>query len=132
MPKETQKMVWPTIALLKKKFFRLVYHPIFPVITVFGNLLILSSATAMYFVEKDINPKINSMLDTIWWAVATVTTVGYGDVSPMTVPGKIIGLILMVLGTALFWSYTALFANALITDEIEEFETEMMTRKNKF
>ncbi|CAN5490728.1 hypothetical protein BH10BDE1_BH10BDE1_23110 [soil metagenome] len=86
----------------------------------------------MYFVERDINPKINSMLDTIWWAVATVTTVGYGDVSPMTVPGKIIGLILMVLGTALFWSYTALFANALITDEIEEFETEMMTHKKNF
>ena len=39
--------------------------------------------------------------DSIWWAIATVTTVGYGDVVPVTVPGRVLGSLLMVVGTLL-------------------------------
>ncbi len=119
------------VRLIRKKFWRLVSNPIFPVLTVLGNLLITIGAVGLYFLERDVNPTIGSLLDTIWWAVATVTTVGYGDISPVTAYGKIIGLVLMILGTALFWSYTALFADALISDEMDDLEGEIKSLEKK-
>jgi voltage-gated potassium channel len=90
------------------------------VLTVVGNSLIAIASALLYHFEHGINPKINSLLDTVWWAVATVTTVGYGDVSPITNIGKIIGIFMMIVGTALFWSYTALFAGAIMSEEAKE------------
>ncbi|MCA9373362.1 two pore domain potassium channel family protein [Candidatus Woesebacteria bacterium] len=47
---------------------------------------------------------ITTFFDGFWWAITTVTTVGYGDAVPVTVPGKSIGMILQVIGVALFGS----------------------------
>lgn len=113
------------LILLKAR--RLFTNPIFPLLTVAGNFLILAGAGALYYLEHGRNPKIETFLDTIWWAVATVTTVGYGDISPITPYGKIIGIVLMILGTALFWSFTALFADAVLTQEITDLEDELRT-----
>ncbi|MES3037699.1 MAG: potassium channel family protein [Bdellovibrionota bacterium] len=122
---------WPTYGFIKKKAIRLISHPVFPLLTVFGNLLIAFGALGLYYLEKDHNPNIHSLLDTLWWAISTVTTVGYGDVSPITPTGKVVGIILMIIGTALFWSYTALFADALISEELEDFESEMRSIEKK-
>ena len=97
---------------------RLFVNPVFLALTIFGNLLIVTGALSLYICERGQNKAITSLLDTIWWAVATVTTVGYGDVSPVTPLGRVIGIVLMIVGTALFWSYTALFAEAIATDEL--------------
>jgi voltage-gated potassium channel len=88
---------------------------------------ILAGTIGLYLLEHGINPKIHSLLDTLWWAVATVTTVGYGDINPITPLGKILGIIMMFLGTAFFWSFTAFFAGALISAEIGDVEAEMKT-----
>ncbi len=120
--KPTAERTWRLIA---RKAWRLVSNPIFPVLTVAGNLLIAAGATGLYYFEHGINPTVQTPLDALWWAVSTVSTVGYGDVSPITPHGRIAGIILMLLGTALFWSYTALFADALLSDEISDLETEM-------
>lgn len=119
------KLKWPSAKFLKKKAWRLIGHPVFVVLTICGNLLIALGAFGLYITERGINRNVNTILDTIWWAVATVTTVGYGDVSPVTPAGKIIGIVLMILGTAMFWSYTALFADTLMSDEFEDFEDEL-------
>lgn len=114
-----------TWKLIGRKAWRLISNPIFPVLTVTGNFLIAAGASALYFFEHEINPTIKSPLDAIWWAVSTVSTVGYGDVTPITPHGRIAGIILMILGTALFWSYTALFADALLSDEMDDLESEL-------
>jgi voltage-gated potassium channel len=98
----------------------LMRQPVFIVLTIVGNSLIIISSALLYKFEHGINPRIQTWLDTIWWAVATVTTVGYGDVSPITTKGKIVGIFMMIVGTALFWSYTAMFAGAIMQSETEE------------
>ena len=123
--RRNRKLKWPTPRFLKKKAWRLISHPIFLFLTVCGNLLIATGATALYFAERETNPQIKTLLDTVWWADSTVTTVGYGDIIPTTPLGKVIGIILMIFGTALFWSYTALFAEALVSDEIDDFASEL-------
>lgn len=97
---------------------RLVISVPFLTLSFFGNAVVSFFALAIYFVEKDINPKINSLLDAFWWSFATTTTVGYGDIIPVTDAGKIIGILLMLIGVAIFGVYTALFARAVLDDEI--------------
>lgn len=61
--------------------------------------VILVSAGLLYVCEHNEQPdKFGSIPEAMWWSVATVTTVGYGDVVPVTIPGRIIGAITMVTG----------------------------------
>jgi voltage-gated potassium channel len=66
-----------------------------------GMLLIIASS-AMYWVEHRFNPGFNSIPATMWWGVATLTTVGYGDVTPITPQGKLLGGFVALLGVGLF------------------------------
>lgn len=97
---------------------QLVVSVPFITLSFFGNAIVSFFAITIYFVEKDVNPKINSLIDAFWWSFATTTTVGYGDITPITDLGKIIGMLLMLIGVAIFGIYTALFARAILDDEI--------------
>jgi len=103
----------------------LVQHPIFGILTVIGNGTIALAALLFYHLEHGSNPKVDSYLDALWWAVATVTTVGYGDILPQSVPGKILGMIMMILGSAIFCSFTALFASVLLRPDFIAVEKEL-------
>jgi len=60
---------------------------------------VIFAATAIHFIEGDAQPdKFGSVPDSAWWAIATLTTVGYGDVVPITPMGKAFGAIVMVTG----------------------------------
>lgn len=104
---------------------RLFKQPSFYMITIIGNAFVAGAAGVLYHFEHGVNEKITSFLDALWWAVATVTTVGYGDISPVTVEGKVLGILLMLLGTGLFATYTALFAGALLSADYQLFNREI-------
>jgi voltage-gated potassium channel len=73
------------------------------VMTVFMTaIMLILSASIMYHIENAVQPEqFSNIPETIWWAVATLTTVGYGDVYPVTVAGKILGGIIAILGIGL-------------------------------
>ena len=61
-------------------------------------LITIVAGSIMYVVESPVNEGFNSIPHSVYWAVVTVTTVGYGDISPMTALGKIVASMLMLLG----------------------------------
>ncbi|MBL1419755.1 MAG: ion transporter [Alphaproteobacteria bacterium] len=65
--------------------------------------LILFSSTLMYLIEQDAQPeKFGSIPMAAWWAVSTLTTIGYGDAVPITAFGKVVGGVFMMLGLGMF------------------------------
>ena len=74
-------------------------------------VLLLFASTAIYFLERDAQPdKFGSVPAAAWWALATLTTVGYGDVVPITPLGKLLGGIVMLLGVGMIALPVAIIA----------------------
>ena len=74
--------------------------------------LLLVSSTAMFLAERNIQPeKYGDIPSTMWWAVVTLSTVGYGDVTPVTVLGKIIAGFTMAMGIMFFALPVGIIAN---------------------
>jgi len=70
---------------------------------IFLFFLLIISSTLMYFIENEKQPdKFSSIPAAMWWSVATLTTVGYGDVCPVTGLGKIMASIISILGIGMF------------------------------
>lgn len=77
-------------------------------------LMIIFSSIAILQFEKDVNSNIKSAEDAIWWSYVTITTVGYGDLYPVTTEGRIIGAMLMTAGVGIFGTFTALVSSWFI------------------
>jgi voltage-gated potassium channel len=66
-------------------------------------VLLLFSSTAIYFLERDGQPEVfGSIPASAWWAISTLTTVGYGDAVPATPWGRVVGGVVMLLGVGMF------------------------------
>jgi voltage-gated potassium channel len=65
-------------------------------------LVVLIFAGLEFFVEHGTNANFSNYKDAIWWSFATITTVGYGDLSPQTDLGRVIAVVLMFLGILLY------------------------------
>lgn len=91
------KLLWQTLRAPTVAFF-----------VVAGNFFLLVAIAFFYQFEKNVNAQVDSWLDALWWGVSTITTVGYGDIVPVTMQGRIIGLFLMLSGVLFFIGSTAL------------------------
>lgn len=72
--------------------------------------------TMMYSFESDKNPAFDSILTGIYWAVVTITTVGYGDVTPVTVGGRFLAVLVMLLGYSIIAVPTGIVAGETINE----------------
>ena len=75
------------------------------------------AATGLYLAEVGVNPNIDDPTDALWWAVVTLTTVGYGDVFPVTPEGRLAGAGLMIVGITLFAAVTATITSGIIKSQ---------------
>jgi len=74
--------------------------------------VIMAGALVMYYAER--GHSINSVQDAIWWAVVTITTVGYGDISPVTGLGKFVAILLMIAGVGVLGAFTGTVASIIL------------------
>lgn len=102
----TLKMIWDVIREKKSEF----------VMTFFVSILmLLVSAFLMYYVENPAQPdKFRNIFSSLWWAVATLTPLGYGDVAPITTPGKFISAIMAIVGIGLIALPTGIISAGFI------------------
>lgn len=83
------------------------------------GVLMLIASILMYYVEHDAQPDVfENAFSGLWWAIATLTTVGYGDIYPITIAGKIISAFIAVLGIGLVAVPTGIIS-AGFSEEIE-------------
>jgi voltage-gated potassium channel len=71
----------------------------------------------LYAAENGVNEAVASPLDALWWGIVTLTTVGYGDVFPVTAEGRIAASILMLLGIGLFSAMTATLTSFMLSSD---------------
>jgi voltage-gated potassium channel len=102
--------MWELISELRS----LLLSPFFYFLTLLGNGFIFICGFLFYHLERDVNPGVHKYLDAIWWSYTTATTTGYGNITPVTDAGKILSIILMITGLALFATFTALFAETIL------------------
>ncbi|HQR66229.1 MAG TPA: ion transporter [Thermoanaerobaculia bacterium] len=78
--------------------------------TLISFLLVVVSSVSILHVETDPNSNIKTAEDAVWWAMTTITTVGYGDRVPVTSEGRFIGGVLMFAGVGLFATFSGFVA----------------------
>ena len=95
--------------------FTTMRDEIFMFLSVTGLLIFMAAFGAFHF-EHDAQPEAFShMGDALWWAVATLTTVGYGDVYPITIGGKIMTAVVVLCGLGIVAAPAGIVASAMAT-----------------
>jgi voltage-gated potassium channel len=74
----------------------------------------------MYIIEGPYNSDFNTIPDAIYWAIVTLTTVGYGDVVPVTILGKMISSLIMILGYGIIAVPTGIVSSEITKERINK------------
>ena len=87
------------------------------IIFIFATCIVLYlSSVGIFFFENAIQPdKFSSVFHSLWWAIVTLTTVGYGDIYPLTLGGRIFTFFILILGLGVVGIPAGLIASALTT-----------------
>ena len=108
-------------------------HKSFHYVALVTVVVIGLGAIGIFAVERGQNNNIQSIGDALWWAVVTTTTVGYGDVSPVTAEGRLIAVALMVVGIGFIGVFTATITSFFLepsrgTEEQRALDDERLAR----
>ena len=88
-------------------------------LVVFLGLFILefTGLLELHFEEDAPGANITTGGDALWWGYVTATTVGYGDQYPVTTGGRIVGIVMLTVGVALFATFSGFLANAFLSSK---------------
>jgi voltage-gated potassium channel len=79
-------------------------------------IILIIASFLMYFIEGSVQPaKFDNIFSSFWWALATLTTVGYGDIYPITTMGKIIGAMVSLLGIGIVALPTGIISSGFVS-----------------
>ena len=92
-------------------------------------LLILFFIAIFGFVFFITEPDVKSFQDGLWWALVTITTVGYGDITPLTSLGRLVATALMFLGLGLIASLTAIISVKFIQNFVDHHTNDDVLEK---
>jgi voltage-gated potassium channel len=91
-------------------------------LTVIFFIAVISSVGSFIFysIELEQNPYFDSFGEALWWVMVSITTVGYGDIVPVTPYGRILATLIIFTGVALFSMFTALVSSVFVTQKLKE------------
>ena len=105
--------------MLVRHLFRNRAKGTFFTVAMITFVIIIASSIVMLNCEKVPGSNIKTAGDALWWAVVTVTTVGYGNYYPVTIEGRIVAAILMIAGVGLFGTFTAYISSYFVDNSLE-------------
>ena len=82
--------------------------------------ILFCGALALYLLEHPFNKSLGSLGDALYWAVISMTTTGYGDITPITPAGRVVAILVVVSGLLLFSMVTATIASVFVEKKIRE------------
>ena len=95
-------------------------------LVILSLMLVYLAACGIHYFERDVQPEaFGSIIDSMWWAVVTLTTVGYGDVYPETGGGKVFTALVTLIGVGLIAIPSGLLASALTEARVERQREEV-------
>ena len=95
------------------------------------TIAMLVASTGIYMFEKDAQPdKFGSIPEAMWWAIATLTTIGYGDVTPVTGMGKFFGSIIAIIGIGVVALPSGILASGF-TDQLKRRQSQYESELSK-
>lgn len=100
------------LGLYRKRFFQMA--------AVMLLIVFMCSFAVFYFEHGKAEANIHSFWDGIWWTIVTIGTVGYGDKYPISIAGRIVGLLLIFSGVGLMSLFTATIASVFVERKIKE------------
>jgi voltage-gated potassium channel len=95
------------------------HHSLFRVLIAVAGTIFLGAWLVLLFEEQAKGSNIHDYPDALWWAIVTVTTVGYGDRFPITEGGRIVAVVLMLVGIGLIGVLTATVASVFIKEHTD-------------
>ncbi len=110
---------------LDRRFKNLFRNPFFWTLTLMGNGSMLGGSLLLWTFEAASYGGRVGFFDCVLWSAGMVTTIGYGDMTPQTIPGKATVLCLMLFGTLFMWSYMAFLVTGLIAPELASLERDV-------
>ena len=93
-------------------------------------ILIIEAGSFLVLQAESTSPSANILTagDAMWWAYVTITTVGYGDRFPVTSTGRLVGIVVMTTGVAVFATFAGLISSKLLTPPAKEEESPEQTQ----
>jgi len=93
--------------------------------------IVVTAGIAIYIFEENHNNNINSLFDAIYWALITITSVGYGDISPVTSEGRVVSMLIIISGIAMISFVTSVIVSAFSEKLSELKEGRIVEELNK-
>ena len=117
------------------KFIDVIADRKFELITLFALLIfvVFIGGIAIYILEEHKNDNINTLFDALYWSFTTITTVGYGDITPATAAGKSVSFVIVILGITMISFATSVIVSAF-SEKLNEIKEDRVTehiRKNE-
>ncbi len=93
--------------------------------------IVLTAGISIYVFEEKLNPNINSLFDALYWALVTISSVGYGDISPVTHEGRIVSMMIIISGIAMISFVTSVIVSSFSEKLTELKENRIIEEINK-
>jgi voltage-gated potassium channel len=110
-PKSFQSLRTLFFVLKREKFFNILSIML---------IFLLGGALSLYFLERHVNEGITHLGDAIYWAIISMTTTGYGDITPTTAGGRVVAAVVVLSGLLLLSIITARVASVFVENKIRE------------